>query len=258
MVKGGSILMKVIIVLPAYNAAKTVKLVYDDLKVFNYEMILSDNCSSDDTAVIAEQLGMTVIRQKTNTGYGGNQKTLYKEALSRGADIVIMVHPDYQYDPTLVPYLVGFLERNICDYVFGNRIRTRKEALGGGMPLWKYIVNRTTSLAENMIFGTNLGEWHSGFRAYTKKVLETIPFENNTDNYAFDQQFTVQCIYFGFRIGDVPCPPKYFSEASSISFKKSLKYGFDIIITILKFWFTKAGLMKSKLFVITDKENKNK
>ena len=184
-----------------------------------------------------------------NFGYGGNQKTLYKKVLENGSDIIIMLHPDYQYDPKIIPYMVGFIREGICDVILGNRIRTRQECLDGGMPLWKYLINRLSSIFENIIFGQNLGEWHSGLRAYSKKVLQTIPWENNSNDFVFDQQFLMQCVYFGFKIGDVPVGTKYFKEASSINFLRSIKYGFETLMTMIKYFLAKWNIIQSNLFV---------
>src|ERR1041385_8346427 len=207
---------KTIVVMPAYNAAKTVARTVADIPAGSVDqIILVDDCSKDDTVKIAEDLGLTVIRHEQNKGYGGNQKTCYRAALDAGADIVVMIHPDYQYDARLVPYLTGLLKDNICDLVLGNRIRTRREALEGGMPPYKYIANRFLTVVENLFMGQNLGEWHSGLRAYTRRVLETIPWERNSNDFVFDCEFLVQAAGLGFRMGDIPVPARYFEEASS-------------------------------------------
>lgn len=241
---------KIIAVLPAYNAEKTLEATVKDISPgIVGEIILVDDCSKDNTVGIAKKLGLKVIVHQENLGYGANQKTCYREALKDGADIVVMIHPDYQYDPRLTPYLVGLVKDGICDVILGNRIRTRKEALSGGMPLYKYLANRFLTAIENILLGQNLGEWHSGFRAYSRKVLETIPWEDNSNDFVFDQQFLVQAAYFGFRIGDIPVPAKYFPEASSINFCRSVKYGIEIFLTLLKLALHKIGVKKYALFI---------
>ena len=241
--------MKTIIVMPAYNAEKTLeKTVKEIPHGVADEIILVDDCSKDKTVEIARKLSLKTIVHSKNLGYGANQKTCYTEALKDGADVVVMIHPDYQYDPKIIPYLVAFIKDGICDFMLGNRIRTKKEALSGGMPLYKYLSNRFLTILENLLLGQNLGEWHSGLRAYSRKVLETIPWENNSDDFVFDQQMLIQASYFGFRIGDVPVPAKYFKEASSINFIRSTKYGLETLLTILKLFLHKTGLKKCKLF----------
>jgi len=240
---------KTVVVMPAYNAAKTIeKTVSDISKEFVDDIILVDDCSKDRTVEVTRNLGLKVIVHEKNTGYGGNQKTCYTEALKNDADIIIMLHPDYQYDARVIPSLVSFIKDGICDVMLGNRIRTRKEAISGGMPLYKYFANRFLTIFENLILGQNLGEWHSGLRAYSKKVLQTIPWRNNSDDFVFDQQFLIQCAYFGFRIGDIPVPAKYFEEASSINFIRSIKYGIETLLTIAKLFLHKFGLTKCSLF----------
>ena len=240
---------KTVVVMPAYNAAKTIeKTVQDIPREFVDDIILVDDCSKDRTVEVTRNLGLKVIVHEKNTGYGGNQKTCYTEALKNDADIIIMLHPDYQYDARVIPSLVSFIKDGICDVMLGNRIRTRKEAISGGMPLYKYFANRFLTIFENLILGQNLGEWHSGLRAYSKKVLQTIPWRNNSDDFVFDQQFLIQCAYFGFRIGDIPVPAKYFEEASSINFIRSIKYGIETLITIMKLFLHKLGIIKCSLF----------
>ena len=242
--------MKTIIVLPAYNAEKTLELTIKDIPAkYRDNIILVDDCSIDNTAQIARNLGLKVIIHDRNLGYGANQKTCYREALKSGADIVAMIHPDYQYNPKVIDSMVSLIEDDVCDVMLGNRIRTRKEALSGRMPVYKYFANRVLSMLENFIFGQNLGEWHTGLRAYKRQVLQAVPFENNSDDFVFDQQFLIQSAYFGFRIGDVPVPSKYFSEASSINFRRSTVYGLETLITILKYWLHKLKLIKCKLFI---------
>ena len=241
--------MKTIIVMPAYNAEKTLEKTLQEIpRGTADEILLVDDCSTDRTVEIAKRLGLRTIVHEKNMGYGANQKTCYREALKSGADLVVMIHPDYQYEPKIIPHMIAFIKEDICDFVLGNRIRTRKEAISNGMPLYKYLSNRFLSVLENLIFGQNLGEWHSGLRAYSRKVLEILPWENNSDDFVFDQQFLIEAAYFGFRIGDVPVPAKYFPEASSINFIRSLKYGIETLFTILKFLLHKIGIIKCKLF----------
>lgn len=221
---------RVMVVLPAYNAANTLERTLADLdRRCVDEIIVCDDASTDDTVRIAERLPVTLLRHDRNRGYGANQKTCYREALARGADYVVMLHPDYQYDARVVPHAVGFLSLGICDVVLGNRIRTRAETLDGRMPPIKYFMNRGLTFVENIMAGQNLGEWHSGFRAYTRAVLETIPFERNSDDFVFDSQFLLQSVHFGFKVGDVPVPVRYFDEASSISLRRSTVYGLQTL-----------------------------
>lgn len=240
---------KVVVVMPAYNAAETLKMTFRDIPPgYVDDIILVDDRSTDNTVEIARSLGIHTIVHEENTGYGGNQKTCYTEALARGADIVIMIHPDYQYDSRLVPYILGFLDLGICDVILGSRIRTRRETIASGMPRYKYLFNRMLTITENMVLGQNVSDFHTGYRAYTRQVLETIPFMNNSDNFVFDTEFLVQTVYFGFRIGCVPVPVRYFSEASSIDFANSAVYGLQTLATLAKFVAGKAGLCSCRLF----------
>ena len=239
---------KIIAVLPAYNAERTLAATVADFPPGSVdEILLVDDGSKDRTVEIAREMGLTVIVHPKNTGYGGNQKTCYKYALEKGYDIVVMIHPDYQYDSRVIPHAVSFVELGICDVVLGNRIRTRAEAVACGMPWWKYLSNRVLTLFENLFLGQNLGEFHSGFRVYRRSVLEAIPFETNSDDFVFDTQFLVQAVHFGFRLGDVPVPVRYFDEASSINFRRSSKYGIETVKTVAQYWLNKIGL-KSRLF----------
>jgi glycosyltransferase involved in cell wall biosynthesis len=239
---------RVLVVLPAYNAERTITLVHQDLSRFPYDLLLCDDCSTDRTVAVAQSLGIPVIRHEHNRGYGGNQKTLYAAALQTDADIIVMVHPDYQYDPTVIPHMVAFIEAGICDVILGNRIRTRRDAIAGGMPLWKYLVNRASSLFENILLGQNLGEWHSGLRAYSRRVLETIPWERNSDDFAFDQQFLMQCVFWKFRIGDVPVGTRYFREASSINLRRSVVYGMHTLCALGQLLLAQAGIARCAIF----------
>ena len=243
---------RVVAVMPAYNAAATLERTSRDIPAGSVdEVVLVDAASRDATVEIARRLGLTVIRHAANRGYGANQKTCYDEALRRGGDIVVMIHPDYQYDSRLTPLMTGFIAAGVCDVVLGNRIRTRTEALGCGMPTWKYAANRTLTLVENVILGQNLGECHSGFRAYRRAVLETIPYHANSDDFVFDSQFLVQAVHFGFRIGDVPVPVRYMAEASSVNFRRSVTYGLATLWTLFRYASHRLGLRRDPLFAPT-------
>ncbi len=243
-------LVNTIVVMPAYNAEQTLeKTVRDIPKDSVSEIILVDDCSKDGTFELARRLGLTAIRHESNKGYGGNQKTCYREALRRGADIVVMIHPDYQYDARLTPHMTGLIANDVCDVVLGNRIRTRREALMGGMPWWKYLANRGLTMLENSWTGQNLGEWHSGLRAYSREVLETIPWELNSDDFVFDQQFLYQAAALQFRIGDIPVAARYFPEASSINFRRSMVYGLSSLGVMLQYRLHRMGLIRSPLFI---------
>lgn len=221
---------KVIVVLPAYNAVQTLEKTLEDIpKALVDEIILVDDGSGDATTHLAKSLGLTVITHERNKGYGANQKTCYRAALERGADIVIMLHPDYQYDPKLIPYFIDFIHDDYFDVMLGSRIRSRKEALAGGMPAYKYYANRVLTLIENLASGYNLSEWHTGMRAYTREVLEHIDFMHNSDDFVFDSQILFQAVEGGYRIGEVPVPVRYFPESSSINFSRSMKYGLQTL-----------------------------
>jgi len=240
---------RTIAIMPAYNAESTLKRTLDDIPAGSVdEVILVDDCSSDNTVELARKLGLTVIPHEKNTGYGGNQKTCYRRALESGADFVVMIHPDYQYDSRVIPVAVEILRLGICDLVMGSRIRTRRETLDGGMPLYKYIANRGLTTIENIALGQNLGDFHSGFRAYRREVLETIPFEVNSDDFVFDSQFLAQAVHFGFKLGDIPVPVRYFDEASSINFRRSTKYGLSTLGTVARFWAHRLKIWHSPLF----------
>ena len=240
---------KVVVVMPAYNAAKTLERTVRDIPSGCVdEIIVVDDASTDETVTVAERLGLRVIVHSENRGYGANQKTCYDEALRRGADIVVMIHADYQYDSRLTPYIVGFLKEGICDVMLGSRIRTRREALDGGMPLYKYLSNRFLTITENIILGQNVSDFHTGFRAYTRHVLETIPYRLNSDSFVFDAEFLVQASYFGSRIGDIPVPARYFPEASSVDFKNSVIYGVQTLWTLVRYLAHTLGIKRSPLF----------
>lgn len=237
------------IVMPAYNAEATIERTFRDVPaILRKNVILVDDCSKDRTVEIAESLGIVVIRHEKNRGYGGNQKTCYRAALDKGAQVVIMVHPDYQYDARVSVLMAEFINLGICDIVLGNRIRTRRETLEGGMPKWKYFINRSSTFLENLILGQTIGDFHTGFRAYSRDVLEKIPFEHNSEDFAFDQQFLVQAVAYGFRIGDVPVPVRYMDEASSINLRRSIRYGVGGLGAIATYYLTKWRLSDDPKF----------
>jgi glycosyltransferase involved in cell wall biosynthesis len=243
---------RIIAVMPAYNAERTLAATLADVPVGSIdEVLLVDDGSTDRTVQVAREMGLTVIQHPENRGYGGNQKTCYRYALQRGADIVVMIHPDYQYDSRVIPHAVGIIELGICDVVLGSRIRSRDEALQGGMPMYKYISNRILTGVENILLGQNLGDFHSGFRVYRREVLEKVPFERNSDDFVFDTQFLVQCVDLGFRLGDIPVPVRYFDEASSINFSRSCRYGLATLGVVSRFWLHKLGVRRSPLFTAT-------
>lgn len=241
--------LKIIVVMPAYNAERTLEKTIADIPAgLASEIILVDDCSKDQTVALSRRLGLTTIVHESNKGYGGNQKTCYREALKRGADVVVMIHPDYQYDARLARAMTDLVALGVCDVVLGNRIRTRWEALGGGMPWWKYLANRALSLVENTVTGQNLGEWHSGLRAYSRKVLESVPWEGNSDDFVFDQQFLYQAAALRLKIGDIPVAARYFPEASSINFRRSVVYGFSTLLVIAQYLLHRCGFMRLALF----------
>jgi glycosyltransferase involved in cell wall biosynthesis len=239
---------RVVAVMPAYNAERTLAATLADIPVGAVdEVILVDDGSTDRTVQVARDMGLTVIAHPENRGYGGNQKTCYREALARGADVVVMIHPDYQYDSRVIPLAVGFIELGICDVVLGSRIRSRAEALQGGMPVYKYLANRFLTFMENCALGQNLGDFHSGFRVYSRAVLERIPYVRNSDDFVFDTQFLVQAVHHGFRLGDVPVPVRYFDEASSINFRRSMTYGLGTLNVVGRYWLHRLGVWRSPL-----------
>lgn len=241
---------RTIVVMPAYNAESTLRQTVADIPMGTVdEIILVDDRSRDRTVDVAREMGLTVIVHEKNLGYGGNQKTCYREALGRGADYVVMVHPDYQYDSRVVGAAVEFLRLGICDVVLGSRIRTRRETLEGGMPVYKYLANRLLTITENILLGQNLGDFHTGFRAYRREVLETVPYELNSNDFVFDSQFLAQAVSFGFKLGDIPVPVRYFPEASSINFRRSCRYGLLTLKVMTDYWLHWLGLWKSPLFV---------
>jgi glycosyltransferase involved in cell wall biosynthesis len=233
---------RVIVVMPAYNAEKTLeKTVSEVPRDIVDEIILTDDRSRDGTVGVAKALGLTVFEHAVNRGYGGNQKTCYSEALKRGADIVVMVHPDYQYTPKLITAMASMIAYGVYDSVLGSRI-LGNTALKGGMPVYKYIANRFLTLFQNILMDQKLSEYHTGYRAFSRKVLESLPLEENSDDFVFDNQMLTQAVYFGYSIGEVSCPTKYFPEASSINFVRSSQYGLGCLWNALLCRFKRWGL----------------
>ena len=239
---------KVCVVMPAYNAEKTLQKTYDEIpKDIVDEIILTDDASRDKTVKVAEGLGIKTFVHIQNKGYGANQKTCYKAALDAGSDITIMLHPDYQYTPKLITPMASMIAEGVFDAVIGSRILGNK-AMRGGMPFYKYVSNRFLTLAENAIINQKLSEYHTGYRAFSKKVLETIPLMENSDDFIFDNQMLCQTLYFGFEVGEVSCPALYFDDASLISFSRSLTYGIGVLKTALKYAIAKRGMGHFKIF----------
>jgi glycosyltransferase involved in cell wall biosynthesis len=238
---------RIAVVMPAYNAAKTLEQTVAELPDTVDIKILVDDHSSDETVKIAQKLGLRVFVHQKNYGYGRNQQTCYREALAAGADIVVMVHPDYQYTPLLVTAMSGMIAFGVYDVVLGSRILVGS-ALTGGMPFYKYVSNRFLTAFQNILSGAKLSEYHTGFRAFSRDVLIGLPLLENSDDFVFDNEMLAQCIFFGYRIGEVSCPTKYFAEASSINFLRSVKYGFGVLGTTMKLRLQKLGLVRFRLF----------
>jgi len=239
---------RVCVIMPAYNAEKTLRKTYAEVVDQDYvdRVILVDDCSSDETVTLARSLGdIEVVRHQKNRGYGGNQKTCYETALSLGADIVVMVHPDYQYTPQLIPAMVTMIGNGLYHCVLGSRI-LGGHALAGGMPYWKYIANRALTLAENIMLGAKLSEYHTGYRAFSRELLETLPLDQNSDDFVFDNQMLAQVLWCGYQIAEVSCPTKYFAEASSINFSRSVQYGLGCLATSAEFTLARAGLRRAR------------
>lgn len=239
---------KITVVMPAYNAARTLEQTVQaiDRRVVD-DIVVVDDCSTDETVARARELGLFVHRHERNLGYGGNQKSCYRLALSRGADLVVMVHPDYQYDPRLVPAMAYMIATGLYDAVLGSRILCGG-TLTGGMPFYKYVANRLLTAFQNILTGQKLSEYHTGFRAFSRKVLETLPLEENSNDFVFDNQMLCQLAAFRFRIGEVSCPTKYFAEASSINFRRSVKYGLGVLRSTLQLALHQRGLRNERLF----------
>ncbi len=239
---------KVVVVLPAYNAALTLEKTYNEI-IFDLvdEVILVDDASKDNTSDIAKKIGIQhIIRHEQNKGYGGNQKSCYKKALELNADIVIMLHPDYQYTPKLLTAMISIIGNDLYPVVFGSRI-LGKGALKGGMPMYKYIANRFLTLAQNILMNQKLSEYHTGYRAFSGEVLRSLDFTHNSDDFIFDNEMIAQIFYKNFEIGEVTCPTKYFDEASSINFSRSMKYGLGVLGVSFLYFLTKLGLYKWKV-----------
>lgn len=240
--------LRVTVIMPAYNAGKTLKITFDALpKELVDDIILTDDKSSDNTVSLAKELGIFTIEHERNRGYGGNQKTCYDCALERGADIVVMLHPDYQYSPKLVPAIAAMAASGEYDFVFASRI-LGNGALTGGMPRYKYVANRFLTFAQNILIGQKFSEYHTGFRCWSAESLRRIPYHLCSDDFVFDNQMVCQAIYAGLRPGEISCPTKYFDEASSINFSRSVTYGIGVLKTALSFRLAKAGWRKSPLF----------
>ncbi len=234
---------KIVVVLPAYRAAKTLERTVADLPAAIVDqIILTDDQSPDNTAEVAQRLGLTTIIHPKNRGYGGNQKTCYRAALDAGADIIVMVHPDYQYSPRLVTAMASMIDSGHYDAVLASRI-IGGGALRGGMPIWKYVANRALTLGENLMLGLKLSEYHTGYRAWSREVLETLPIERCSDDFVFDNQMIAQAAWAGFRFGEISCPTRYFAEASSINFSRSVEYGMGVVRTSLRYRAARENLM---------------
>ncbi len=244
MIKG----KKVVVVMPAYNAEQTLRRTYDEIPHdIVDDLVLVDDASGDHTAQVSRELGIRTIVHEQNTGYGGNQKTCYRTALALGADIVIMLHPDYQYTPKLITAMASLMAEGLFDCVLGSRI-LGVGARKGGMPLYKYISNRVLTLLQNIIIGYKLSEYHTGYRGFTREVLQKLPLTDNSDNFIFDNQMLAQIIYAGYSIGEITCPTRYMDDSSSISFRNSTVYGFGVLKVSLLFRLSRWGIIRSPLF----------
>ena len=239
---------RICVVMPAYNAEKTLKKTYDEIpKDIVDNVILTDDASTDETVKVSRELDIKTFVHTENKGYGGNQKTCYQAALERGADIVIMLHPDYQYTPKLILPMASMMTEGLFDAVIGSRILGNK-AMMGGMPLYKYVSNRILTLSENLLIQQKLSEYHTGYRAFSRKVLETIPLMENSDDFVFDNQMLCQTLYFGFDVGEVSCPTLYFDDASSISFSRSVTYGMGVMQTAMKYAMARRSMGHFRIF----------
>ncbi len=241
---------KIVVVMPAYNAAQTLRRTYEEVMEQGIVelVIVVDDASHDETVKIAKQLPDTIVHvHESNMGYGANQKSCYQLALREGGDIIIMVHPDYQYTPKLIPAMATMIGNGLYHCVLGSRI-LGGYALKGGMPVWKYAANRFLTLIENLLIGAKLSEYHTGYRAFSRQLLENLQLDRNSDDFVFDNQMLAQIIWLGYTIAEISCPTKYFEEASSINFRRSLKYGVECMLTALKFRLSKTGLISSPLF----------
>lgn len=239
---------KITVIMPAYNAEKTLRQTYEEIpRDVVDEIILTDDASNDRTVEIAKELNLKTFVHPRNKGYGGNQKTCYQQALNGDCDIVIMLHPDYQYTPKLIPAMASMIAVGEFDAVIASRI-LGNQAISGGMPVYKYFSNRVLTLLENFIIGQKLSEYHTGYRAFSRQVFEKIPVLENSDDFVFDNQMLLQILYFGFNVGEVSCPAKYFDDASSISFSRSVQYGLGVLQTAMQYFLSKRGLKTSRIF----------
>ncbi len=239
---------RVVVALPAYNAEKTLRRTVEEIpREIVDDIILVDDASSDHTVHLAQELGLHTVLHESNRGYGANQKTCYREALRRGGEVVVMLHPDYQYTPKLVTAMASLVAIGQYDVVLGSRILS-EGLLRGGMPLYRYVSNRVLTLLQNLLLNMKLSEYHTGYRAFARQVLVNLPVEENSDDFVFDNQMLSQVIYFGFKVGEVSCPARYFPEASSINFRRSVIYGLGVVWTSLQFRLNRWGLLRSSLF----------
>ena len=239
---------KVIVVMPAYNAAKTLESTFEEISMdLVDEVLVTDDASSDDTVEVARRLGLTVLEHEENRGYGANQKTCYREALRRDADIVVMLHPDYQYTPKLLPSIITLLTDGPFDVVLGSRVLGGR-ALAGGMPLYKYFANRILTLIQNLLSGAKLSEYHTGYRAFKREPLAKLALLENSDDFVFDNQMLAQIIHAGYRIGEISCPAAYFDDASSINLSRSIQYGLGVLIVSVQTFLQRTGIAKFSIF----------
>ncbi len=239
---------KIVVVMPAYNAAKTIERTYREIPLdLVDDVLVTDDASPDDTVLVVRSLGLHTVVHDRNRGYGGNQKTCYAEALKLGADVVIMLHPDYQYTPALIPAMIGLITDGPFDVVLGSRVLGGR-ALAGGMPRYKYVANRLLTAAENLLLGAKLSEYHTGYRAFSREVLESLPLLENSDDFVFDNQMLAQILLSGFEVGEVSCPAAYFEDASSINFRRSVRYGFGVLGVSIQGFLQRRGLARFRLF----------
>ena len=239
---------KIVVVMPAYNAARTIERTYREIPLdLVDDVLVTDDASPDDTVLVSRSLGLRTVVHDFNRGYGGNQKTCYAEALKLGADVVIMLHPDYQYTPALIPAMIGLITDGPFDVVLGSRVLGGR-ALAGGMPRYKYVANRLLTAAENLLLGAKLSEYHTGYRAFSREVLQSLPLLENSDDFVFDNQMLAQILLAGFEIGEVSCPAAYFEEASSINFSRSVRYGLGVLATSAQAFAHRKGLARIRIF----------